>query len=116
MKDFMLIFIGKEYDQLGLSPEQMQERMGKWFAWHNKMESQGIVKHGEALHPQTRHISGSSRTVTDKVVTELKEIVGGYYVVSAKDLEAATEIAQDYPDYDLGGTVEIREIMVFDNY
>ncbi len=114
MKDFMLIFIGKEYDDLGLSPEQMQERMGKWFAWNGKMEAQGIVKHGSALQKPVRHVSGPDRTVTDRTGAEVKELVGGYYMVQAENLEAATEIAQDYPDYDLGGTVEIREVMVFD--
>lgn len=32
MKDFMLIFIGETYADMGLSPEELQERMGKWFA------------------------------------------------------------------------------------
>ena len=114
MKEFMLIFIGADYQDMGLSPEQMQERMGKWFAWNGKMQEQGVVKHGEALTPQIRHISGPQRTVTDKTAAELKEIVGGYYLVQAKDLEAACEIAQDYPDYDLGGTVEVREVMKFE--
>ncbi|MEP0214669.1 MAG: YciI family protein [Cellulophaga sp.] len=115
MKDFMLIFIGKEYTDLGLSPEQMQERMGKWFAWNQKMQEQGVVKHGEALHPEVRQITGPKRTVTDRTAAELKEIVGGYYMVKAKDLNAASKIAQDFPDFDLGNTVEIREVLVFDD-
>ncbi len=111
----MLIFISEDYAALGLSPEEMQNRMGKWFAWNGKMQSQGIVKHGNALHANARLVTGADRTVSDRTATELKEIIGGYYVVQAKDMEEATQIAQDYPDYDLGGTVEIREIMVFDN-
>lgn len=114
MKDFMLIFISQSYADLGLSPEEMQGRMGKWFAWNTKMAEQGIVKHGEALVDNVRQVSGASRTITDRAGAEVKELIGGYYVVSAKDIDEATKIAEDYPDYDLGGTVEIREIMVFD--
>lgn len=114
MKDFMLIFISEDYQAMGLSPEEMQGRMGKWFAWNQKMQEQGVVKGGDALHAATRRVTGSNRVVTDIPSAELKEIVGGYYVVHARDVEHATEIAQDYPDYDLGGTVEIREVMVFD--
>ena len=114
MKEFMMIFIGANYEELGLSPEQLQERMGKWFAWHAKMEGAGIIKSGEALHPTGVRISGPERTVTDRAATELKELVGGYYVVAVADMEAAKEVAQDFPDYDLGGTVEIREVMVFE--
>lgn len=114
MKDFMLIFIGANYSDIGLSPEAMQTQMGKWWDWHGKMEAKGILKGGHALKPGQRHISGPDRTVTDRASTELKEIVGGYYVISAKDLEEATEVAQGYPDFDLGGTVEVREVMIYE--
>lgn len=114
MKDFMMIFTGVDYSDLGLSPEELQTRMGKWFAWGNKMQEQGILKGGEALTPQIRRVVGKNRTVTDLTSAEVKEIVGGYYTVQAKDFDTVVKIAEDYPDYDLDGTVEIREIMVFD--
>ena len=114
MKEFMMIFVGADYADLGLSPEELQTRMGKWFAWGNKMEETGILRGGNALNPQMRRIVGENRTVTDLTSAEVKEIVGGDYLVEAKDFDAVQEVAQDFPDYDLGGTVEIREIMVFD--
>lgn len=116
MKEFMMIFIGADYTDLGLSQEEMQHRMGKWFAWGNKMEQAGHLRGGNALTPQIRRVVGADRTVTDITSAEVKEIVGGYYVVEAKNFDAVQEIAQDFPDYDLGGTVEIREIMVFDDH
>ena len=114
MKDFMMIFIGADYTSMGLSPEEMQNRMTKWFGWNDKMEQAGVVKGGNALTPQIRRVVGKDRTVTDLTSAEVKEIVGGYYLVQAESFDAVQEIAQDYPDYDLGGTVEIREVMVFD--
>lgn len=114
MKDFMMIFVGADYSAMGLSPEEMQNRMTKWFGWHDKMSQAGIVKDGNALTPQIRRVSGQSRTVTDLTSAEVKEIVGGYYVIQAEDFDAVQEVAKDYPDYDLGGTVEIREVMVFE--
>ena len=110
----MMIFLGADYSTLGLSPEELQTRMGKWFAWGDKMAKAGILKGGEALNPEVRHVSGKERVVTDRAGSEIKELVGGYYIVSAKDMDAVVEIAQDYPDYDLDGTVEIREVMAFD--
>ncbi len=114
MKEFMMIFIGADYAALGLSPEELQGRMGKWFAWSEKMEKAGILRSGNALHSDMRRIIGKERTVTDMASAEVKEIVGGYYIIEAKDFDEVEEVAQDFPDYDLGGTVEIREIMVFD--
>lgn len=114
MKDFMMIFVGANYGDLQLSPEHLQAQMGKWWAWQGKMEEAGILKGGHALRPEVKRVSGAERTVTDIAASEVKELVGGYYIVSANSHEEVVEIAQDYPDYDYGGTVEIREIMVFE--
>lgn len=111
----MMIFLGADYVENGLSPEQMQERMGKWFAWNTKMQEQGVVKSGDALHSAGKRISGENRTVTDGPFVESKELIGGYYIITVADEAAAIEVAQDFPDYDLGGTVEIREVMKFEN-
>ncbi|WP_025741175.1 YciI family protein [Aquimarina pacifica] len=114
MKEFMMLFVGADYTDIGLSPEELQNRMGKWFAWNDKMQKEGIHRGGNALTPNIRRIVGKNRTVTDITSAEVKELIGGYYLVKAKDFDEVQEIAQDFPDYDLGGTVEIREIMVFD--
>ena len=110
----MMIFLGADYVEQGLSPEQMQERMGKWFAWNTKMREQGVVKNGDALHPGGKRITGENRTVTDGPFVESKELIGGFYIITVDSIEAAMEVAQDFPDYDLGGAVEIREVIKFE--
>jgi hypothetical protein len=37
--------------------------------------------------------------------------VGGYFVVLAKDLNEAVEMAKESPDYALGGVVHVRPVM-----
>ena len=78
------------------------------------MAKKSGVKSGDALMPQVKRVSGPNRTVTDAPLIEGKELIGGYYIVQAENAEAVVEIAKDYPDYDLDGTVEIREVMVFE--
>ncbi len=48
MKDFMMIFVANSYESLGLSAEETQEQMGKWFAWGNKMGLRETSK--EVMH------------------------------------------------------------------
>jgi hypothetical protein len=48
--------------------------------------------------------------VTDGPFTEGKEIVGGYLIVKAKDINEAASISKGCPIFEVGGTVEIREI------
>ena len=113
MKDFILIFIGEDYETMGLSPEQLQDRMGRWRAWSQKMTADGVAHKGEALQSPVTRLNGVSRTRTDMAAADVKELVGGYYTVNVTDLDAAIAVAQGFPDYDLGSTVEIREVMVF---
>jgi hypothetical protein len=52
--------------------------------------------------------------VTDGPFAEGKEVVGGFFVVYAKDMDEAVEMAKDFPDFDLGGVIEIRAVQKFD--
>lgn len=113
MEKYMFIFIGG--DASHLSPEAQQAQMQKWFEWVTKLQNEKRYVSGEALMPGGKTIKGQKKTVTDGPFAEGKEVVGGYFVVFAKDLAEATEMAKQYPDYDLGGVVEVREVMKFDN-
>jgi hypothetical protein len=108
------IFLFRGGDVSNLSHQQQEAHMGKWLAWVDKLSKEGKYLAGEPLLPGGRTISGSKKTVTDGPFTEAKEVIGGFFMVQAKNLEEATEMAKDSPDYDLGGTVEVREVMNVD--
>ena len=112
-KEFMLIFMGVDYGEMNLSMEEIEKRAKSWMAWQQKMTESGVMQSGNALQSPLVRISGNDRTVTDRISVEAKEIIGGYYIVKAQDFEGAAKIAEDYPDYDLGGTVEIRELIYY---
>jgi hypothetical protein len=112
MEKYMFIFIGG--DPSHLSPEDQQAHMQKWFAWVEKLSRENRYVAGEALLPGGKTIKGSRKVVTDGPFAEGKEVVGGFFVVNAKDLNDATEMAKACPDYELGGIVEVREVMKFD--
>lgn len=108
-----MVFIAKDYIKLGLSAEQIEAQMGKWFAWGDKMGKAGILLGGDALTPIGKTISGPDRIITDSPSAESKEIIGGYYRVKVDTMEEAIKVAEDYPDYEYGGSVEVREIHKF---
>lgn len=114
MKEYMMVFIAQDYQKIGLSPEETQNQMGKWFAWGDKMAAAGILVGGEALTPIGKSISGPNRIITDSPSAESKEIIGGYYTIKAASFDEAIKVAEDYPDFQFGGRVEIREIVKFD--
>jgi len=109
MKEFMMIFIGGSYKDL--SPDQMQARMQKWMDWVEDLRKEDLYIDGRPLQAAARRIGGESKTVTDGPFVDSKELVGGYFIVKAKDMDQAVGLTGGYPDYDMGGQVEVREIM-----
>lgn len=49
--------------------------------------------------------------VTDGPFADTKEVLGGYYVIEAADLDAATAFAERIPMIRQGGAVEIRPLV-----
>ena len=49
--------------------------------------------------------------ITDGPYADTKEVLGGYYIVEASDLDDALEFAQRIPAVRLGGSVEVRPLV-----
>ena len=112
MEKFMLIFHGGMSPDV--SPEIMQSQMGKWMAWVEKLNKNGQYVSGEPLLPGGKLIKGKNKSATDGPYTEGKEVVGGYFVVNAENYDDAVKICEDYPDFDFGGSVQVRQVMKLD--
>jgi len=66
------------------------------------------------LHPTSMatnvRVRNGKRMVTDGPFAEMREQLGGYYLVDAKDLDEAISIAARVPIAQVG-TIEIRPVM-----
>ncbi len=112
MKQFMMLFFGPYYHELNMTPEETQQMMQKWFDWVDKLKAKDLYIAGDPLTPDAKTVRGKNPVVTDGPFAETKELVGGYFIIKANSLEQAAELAKDCPDLTLGGTVEVREIML----
>ncbi|HLZ16787.1 MAG TPA: YciI family protein [Cyclobacteriaceae bacterium] len=110
MEKFMFIFHGGSSGS-SLSPAEAQTNMQKWFAWVEKLQKENRYLSGEPLEPRGKLVSGSKKLVTDGPFAEGKELVGGYFVIHAKDLDEAVVISKDCPDFEYNGKVEVRPVM-----
>lgn len=108
MPNFLYIFRGGGMNKQ--SPQELQQQMQKWAAWIQQLRQEGHFKAGEPLEGGGKVVRGRKKAVTDGPYAEAKDLVGGYLLVEARNLDEATELSRGCPGLDVEGTVEIRPI------
>jgi hypothetical protein len=109
MEKFMYLFRGGEDNNQ--SPDAMQAQMKKWMEWMQTLSQKGVMVGGEPLQRSGKTVTGAKKVVTDGPFVEAKEMVGGYLIVNAKDMDEAVELSKSCPIFNnANGTVEIRPI------
>lgn len=109
---FLLIFRdGSPQAYRLMSAERRQLLMQRWNAWYDGLARAGKVEHGHPLEPQGRVVSGPhGERVADGPFAESTEGIGGYFLLTVRDLDEATDIARRCPSLAHGMTVEIRPV------
>lgn len=110
MAQFMLLLRGGEFP--AQSPEEMQKVVEQYVAWADKLRQEGRHHGGDELKEGGRVLSvQNGKFVVDGPYVETKEIVGGYYLFEAKNIDEATEISKGCPHLSFSGSIEIREVI-----
>lgn len=109
MTHYMLLLRGGDEGTHNYSPEQYQQLLQRYFEWSDRLRSAGQYLVAEQLKPGGRVVHATS-AVVDGPFTETKETIGGYYLIAARNLDEATEIARECPVLTHGGMVEVREL------
>jgi hypothetical protein len=108
MSEFTFMFRGRKTSG---SPEQMQQHMEKWLAWFKELDVKGHMKDpGHPLESTGRVVKG--KVVNDGPFAEAKDVIAGYIVVEASDLDHAAELSKGCPILEVGGSVEVRPIQI----
>lgn len=92
------------------TPEEMQQQMQRWMAWMKELGAQGHLKNaGHPLEFTGKVVAGRSKLVTDGPFAE-KDLVSGFTIVEAKDIDHAVELSRGCPIFLFDGAVEVRPI------
>ncbi len=112
---YMLIYretpeeLGKRDD-----PAQAEAYWGGWSAYMGAMAQSGVMVSGNALQPPgtatTLRIADGKRHVVDGPFADTKEMLGGYVIIDAADLDGALEWAARAPCA-AAGSVEVRPVL-----
>jgi hypothetical protein len=90
--------------------------MGEYFAYTADIKRSGHYLGGNALQPtqtaSTVRVRKGKVSTTDGPFAETKEQLGGYYLIEAKDLNDAIQVAARIPSA-RAGSIEVRPIMEY---
>jgi hypothetical protein len=101
-----------ERELAALPPAELSALNAAHLDLNDELRASGHFLVAEALGPPSAascvRVRTGKRIVTDGPYAETKEIIAGFYVLEARDLEEATELASRIPAVRLG-TVEVRQ-------
>jgi Uncharacterized protein conserved in bacteria len=94
-----------------MSREERRRALADWNAWCDKLAAQGKLKDGHPLLPEGRIVShAAAGRRLDGPFSEAKEMIGGYFFLTAESMDEASAIAEESPNLQYGMTVEVRPV------
>jgi hypothetical protein len=97
-----------------MSKAEMDAVLGEYFAFTKDIKKSGHYIGGDELQPTqtatTVRVRNGKISTTDGPFAETKEQLGGYYLINAKDLNDAIQVAARIPSVRVG-SIEVRPIV-----
>src|SRR5215510_5834789 len=116
---YLLMIYQNEVEYAKNDEATSQKMLGEYQAFTQSIIQSGNFKGGDRLQPTTTattvRVRDGKTLTTDGPFAETREQLGGYYIVEAKDLDAAIAIAARIPSARLG-SIEVRPIWVYEEY
>ena len=111
---YLCLIYEDEKEWQRMSKSETEKVIGEFQAYTQSVRKSGHYVGGNALQPThtatTVRVRQGKVSTTDGPFAETKEQLGGYYLLQARDLNEAIQLASRIPGARLG-SVEVRPIM-----
>ena len=112
-----LLLIYRNEAELGkMTPADREKMSAEYGTYTQSIIASGNFKAGDGLQPTTTattvRVRDGKTMTTDGPFAETREQLGGYYLVEAKDLDAAIGMAARIPGA-RDGSIEVRPVMIY---
>src|SRR5918994_7982041 len=115
MKYLCLIYENERHWE-SMAPADSEAIMNEYFGFTEDIRKNGKLVAGEALQPTqtatTVRVRNGKVSTTDGPFVETKEQLGGFYLIEAKDLNDAIQVAAKIPSARTGA-IEVRPVVDF---
>ncbi|HEY4205635.1 MAG TPA: YciI family protein [Puia sp.] len=112
MKDFLLILRTEGNVWTELSPEQLQKHLENGMAYISKLMADGKLRSASPVDKGSRIVTGTKGSLTDQPFNESKEVIAGYFLITARDIDEAVALAKGNPIFnDIPTKIEVYPMM-----
>lgn len=110
MEKFILLFRGGNTHISTAKTQAAMDIIQTWNNWMHGLAEKGVLVGGDALQVSGKSVRGTKKVVSFGPHAEGNDLVGGYLIVNANDINDAVEISKGCPILDEDGSVEVRPI------
>jgi len=109
MKDFLLLIRTEGDVWTSLSPRELQDHIEKGTAYIGTLMKEGKLKSAAPLDKGSRIVTDDGGVMKDGPFNETKEVIAGYFHITARDLQEAVDIAKANPIFkDIHTRIEVH--------
>ena len=117
---FMMLMIPSGYEKAAVGAMPTAELVAKMAAYNESLAKAGVLLALDGLHPpsmgaRVRFRKGKAPVVTDGPFPEVKEVLGGYWVINVKSKAEAVEWARRCPMPE-DADIEIRQVQEMEDF
>lgn len=110
MKDYLVLFREPDGRTEPHAEDAITQHRLNWKNWMDKWGKEGNLAGGNSLTLNGKIITGNDKKVTNDIHRVGTEIVGGFLLIKANNLDEAETIIKSCPIFEFDGYAEIREM------
>jgi len=116
---FMMLMIPKGYEKAAPGTMPDAEKVAAMMKYNESLQKAGVLLALDGLQPPSMGarvtFSGGKPKVTDGPFAEVKEVLGGYWMIQVKSKEEAVEWAKRCPGSD-NELIEVRQVHEMEDF
>ena len=116
---FMMLMIPGGYASAAPDAMPSAEAVGAMMKYNEALKKAGVLLALDGLHPPSTgarvSFKGGQPTVTDGPFAEVKEVLGGYWMIDVRSREEAIEWARRCPGSD-NEVIEVRRVQEMSDF
>ena len=105
-----MLIIREDLSKYPRPKEELETIINAHVDWAKSLSERKIFVDGNGLNDKGRLVEMIDGKITESPLRDIKEGVGGYYIIAAENLDEAVHIAKECPTYSSDDLIEVRPI------